>query len=84
MSCAGEDKMVPLVCGEIEMDMEVHGKFFNVTCPIQESLYPFKSYEKKIVRYFIPLCNLSIQERILSSVLIYTTLHYTTQHNVIL
>lgn len=50
MSCAGEDKMVPLVCGEITMDMEVHGNFFfNVTCRIQESVYPFKSYEKKSV-----------------------------------
>lgn len=77
VSFAGEDKMVPLVCGEIAMDMEVHGKFFfNVTCRLQESVYPFKSY-KKSVRYFIPLCNLSIQERILSSVLIYT---YTMQY----
>lgn len=47
MSCAGEDKMVPLVCGEIAMAMEVHGKlfFFILTCHIQESVYPFKSYE---------------------------------------
>lgn len=46
MSCAGEDKMVPLVCGEIAMAMEVHGKFFfYLTCHIQESVYPFKSYK---------------------------------------